>query len=177
MSNEEKNYILNEAKNIVATILHENGLNLPYIVYLDFERDIYFRTIATYHRFSLEEGMIKISIKSDLIGKDVNRIVQAILHEFSHAIYEFGFSKEFVIACEIAKLKKHFLNLNVELPQDEFIFDIDYDKEKFCDGFSLYLMNKTIFNENKELDKICKNIIQIMQTMVINKPSELTWCS
>lgn len=168
MSNEEKNYILNKAKNIAETILHENGLNLPYIVYLDFERDIYFRTVATYHCFSLEKGIIKISIKSHLIGKDVNRIVQAILHEFSHAIYEFGLSKEFAIGDEIANLKNHFINLSVELAQDEFIYGIDYDKEKFCDGFSLYLMDKMIFNENKELDKICKNIIQIMQTVVQN---------
>ena len=147
---------------------------MPYIVYLDFKRDIYFRTIATYHRFSLEKGMIKISIKSHLIGKDINRIAQAILHEFSHSIYEFGFSKEFAIGLEITKLKNHFSNFNVELPQDEFIFGIDYDKEKFCDGFSLYLMNKTIFTENKELDKICKNIIQIMQTVVQNRPDEST---
>jgi hypothetical protein len=161
MSNKQRTNVLIKAKNQSEAILTKKGLNIQFEVYLDNEEDIYFRTVAMYKMGSSEEGIIKIYIKSNLIGNEVNRVVQNILHEFSHGIYEEGFKRDLAIGHDIIKLQKYYNNINLELPQDDFIFDIHYKKEKFCELFSIYLMNEEMFSKDKEeIGNICQNIIQ-----------------
>lgn len=161
MPQKEKNAILIQAKNQAEDILTKNGLNIPFKVDLeDTKDDIKFRTIACYERGSSERGIVKIYIKSYLIGKDIDRVVHCILHEYSHGIYEEGFTTNSKLGLEISKLMEY---TNPHLPQEreEIIFDSDHyhsEKEKFCDWFASYLMNRN--SENKEIENICENIIQ-----------------
>jgi len=160
MPQKEKNEILIQAKNQAEDILTKNGLNIPFKVYLEDTKDIKFRTIAMYDKGSSERGMVKIFIKSHLIGKDIDGVVRCILHEYSHGIYEEGFTRNCELGLEILKLMEY---INPHLPQEreEIIFDSNHyhsEKENFCDWFASYLMNRN--SENKEIEKICENIIQ-----------------
>lgn len=162
MSAEEKNEILIKAKNQSEIILINRGLNISFNVCLETEKDLYFRTVAMYQIGSSKKGVIKIYIKSHLIGNEINRIVQFILHEVAHAVYEEGFTRDLTIGREILRQKKFYSNLNLELPQDNSIFNMHYDKEKFCEWFSICLMNETMFNKDKEgIDKIIQNFNQL----------------
>lgn len=165
ISNQEKNDIFIHAKKQSENILMKNGLIIPFIVYLEdfnIREDIFFRTLATYHKNSSINGMIKISIKSHLLSNNVNIIVHNILHEYSHAIYEEGFLINPGLGFEILNLKKYYTRINYKSSQDDFIVsDIELEKEQFCEFFSLFLTEKLYFEEEKENIKIiCSNIIK-----------------
>lgn len=175
MSQEEKNNVLIQAKNQAEDILRKNRLNIPFKEYLKNRKDlkryaknnkytnnIGFRTEALYEKGSAEKGMVKIFINSDLIGKDIDRVVFNILHEHSHGIYEEGFTRNFGL--EILKLID-YVNPSLQRKREGIVSDFNEHehKEYFCDWFASYLKDekKIIDNENKEkIKKICENIIR-----------------
>ena len=91
---------------------------------------------------------------------------------------------------EIDKLKKHLSFIEIpELAIEEKRYDILFNeenmedqknKERFCEGFSHYLLNLpirsengyVILNESEEIDKICKKIIQYLQPYTKNRSIE-----
>ncbi|MEA2033229.1 MAG: hypothetical protein U9N41_06565 [Euryarchaeota archaeon] len=165
VSQKEKNNVLIQAKNQSEAILTKNGLNIPFKVDLDDTEDIYFRTVAMYDMGSSETGMVKIFIKSHLIGKDIDRVVFCILHEYSHAIYEEGFTRNFELGLEILKLRE-YVNPNLQQKREGIVFDLnehEYEKEHFCDWFAFYLMDKIKTRDcesEEKIKKICENIIR-----------------
>jgi len=164
MSQKEKNNILIQAKDRAEAILAKNGLNVPFKVYLEDEIDIYFRTLAMYEIQSSEKGVVKIFVKSHLIGKDIDMVVHNILHEYSHAIFEEGFSTNLELGFEIVKLKTHIIPHS---PEKREKIRLKYEKEYFCDCFASYLLNKEQYHE--ETAKICENIIQMYVQIHTNR--------
>ena len=97
-------------------------------------------------------GHYQIFINSDLIGKDIDRVVFNILHEYSHAIYGVGFTRNFGL--EILKLI-NYVNPNLQQKREGIVFDfneLEYVEKYFCDWFASHLKDekKIIDNENKE---------------------------
>lgn len=165
MSRNEKRNILIKATKQTERILTKNGLIWPFEVTLeDFDliRDEWLLTFADYQSRSLEEYAIKISVKSHLIGNDIERIVVAILHEYSHAVYEAGaIFCNFNLLSEISKLESYYLSSE---SQKGLVYSkYDLTKERFCECFSLYLLDKLSYNldekETENLKNIFKNII------------------
>lgn len=200
MSNKKKNQKLNEIKIITNNILQRNRLNLPYDVYLEdpnfsfqfslLENYRIFLTSMEYKKKSILDGKIIIYIKSHIFRKVTDVKVQHLLHEISHGIYEIYIMTKYYehkeLYIEIDKLKKHFSFIEIpELAYEENRSDILYNqesledqknKERFCDGFSHYLLNLPIENgneyvilsENEDIDEICKKIIQYLQPYTQN---------
>lgn len=204
MSNNKKNQKIYEIKTITNAILQRNQLNIPYNIYLEkpnfglqfslLENARNFRISMEYQKESIFHGEIKIFVKSHIIGKMNDKKVQHLLHEISHGIYEIYIMAKFYehkkLYTEIDKLKKHLSFIEIpELAIEEKRYDILFNeenmedqknKERFCEGFSHYLLNLpirsengyVILNESEEIDKICKKIIQYLQPYTKNRSIE-----
>ena len=160
----EKKDILIQAENKARYILKDKGLIVPFKVYLEDKKDILLAVPATYKSGSSAKGNIEIFIKSYLIGKKIDRILESILHEYSHAIYEEGYLINPNLGYEITKLLSKYINLSKN-GQEAFhiptLKDYELEKEYFCAWFASYLMDVIPFGENKDkIEDICRKIIQ-----------------
>lgn len=164
MSDEMKCEMFIQAKEQSEEFLTKNRLNVPFHARLEKFEIIKFITqrksqrrpfglAATYDIDSCMMGTIQISIMSHLIG-DANKNIHNFLHEYSHAIYEEGMLNYNTIN-EILKLRKYH-NIYFANRYD------DYDKEQFCDFFSLFLRDEiSSFSaeETENINDICNEII------------------
>lgn len=158
ISQKQKRNMLSQAKNQAEVILKDNGLIVPFEVYLEDKKDLFFRTAAMYQLGSSEKGLVKIFIKSHLIGRDIDRLVLFILHEYSHAIYDEGFMWDLNLSSDILKVIE-LLRGNKYVPF--YRINVDDEKENFCEIFAYYLFNrKKDFKFKDEFEELCKSIIQ-----------------
>jgi hypothetical protein len=160
ISAKEKRNVLSQAKNQAEAILKDNGLIVPFEVYLEDKKDKYFRTAAWYQLGSSEKGLVEIFIESHLIGKDIDRLVFNILHEYSHAIYEevmlCGLGLDIVKIIELIRKYKHG---NKYVPF--YHHNVDEEKEDFCNFFADYLFNRKKYVKFKdEVEVLCNRVIQ-----------------
>ncbi len=111
-----------------------------------------------YQLESSEKGVVKIFIKSHLIGKNIDRLVLNILHEYCHAIYEDGFMWDLNLGTDILKLQEL-------LRGDKYVpfyrINVDEEKEIFCEIFAYYLFNRNNdFKFKDGFEETCKSVIQ-----------------
>jgi hypothetical protein len=157
MSSKKKYEILSQAKNHAETILKNNKLNVPFEVSLEKIKEP--KTIAIYHVNSSKEGLVNVSYNTHLIGRDIDKVVLYILHEYSHGIFEdVGelFTEDILKMIELLRRNKYG---NKYVPF--YRINIDVEKEDFCNFWASYLINKkNCVKFNDEIEKICKTIIQ-----------------
>lgn len=162
MSKQEKTDLLIQAETQSKAILIEKGLMIPFRIFLEnfnIKEDSSFLTVAKYRDNSQYNGSIRISIKSHLLGANVDVIIHTILHEYSHAIFEKGLSN-FNLFSEIISIKKYYTLFSYSGSQDYF----GIEEEQFCEFFPFYLTNKLNINFHKEqieeIDVACEKIIK-----------------
>lgn len=173
MSPQEKMDILIKAKTKSKSILIKNGLITPFDIIPEGRKktDSSFRTIGKYRGFY--NGKIIIVIKCHLLWNNLDVIIDTILHEYSHYIYDRILFSHDAFKLVIL-LEKYFTKLPYDLVQDELLHESEKKQEQFCDFFSLYLteqLNHYLnlnFEEMGEIENCCTKIINGIHGKSIN---------
>jgi len=166
MSEQDKTSILYKADLIAKKNLCQHGSIIPYEIILesffDPARDVLLTVPAAYWPDTMSMGMSKIVIKSYFIGFGINQIVNWILHEYSHGIYELQNFPSANITLELEALAKHSSRLRCSYTESKFACDLE--KENFCDLFAYYLANNLPNGfddkEKEEINELCTKIIE-----------------
>lgn len=169
MSPQEKMEILNKAETKSKSILKKNGLITPFDIIPEGRKktDSSFWTIGKYRGFF--NGKIIIVIKCHLLWNNLDDIIDTILHEYSHYIYDqiLHSRNKYTLYKLYLLMKKYFTNIHYDFGQDKWflITESDKEQEQFCDFFSYYLTGKLNYYMNlnleeiKEIEDSCTKII------------------
>jgi len=167
MSPQEKMEIINKAETKSKSILIKNGLITPLDIIPEGRKktDTSFRTIGKYRGFF--NGKIIIVIKCHLLWNGLDDIIDTILHEYSHYIYEQILHSKDNYKLYFS-LKKYFTKIHYDFGQDEWflIHESQKEQEQFCDFFSYYLTGKLNHYMSLNLEEITE--IENSCTKIIN---------